>query len=105
MPSTATGNRAVHNILCGGVGSRVISALSSGDNTITPPATCDGVVIELDELSTVVINLQQTGADVGIKLSRLGPTVLCFDPLVTTTFNLESVSATSNVWLTYFRLH
>lgn len=47
MPSTATGNRAVHNILCGGVGSRVISALSSGDNTITPPATCDGVVIEL----------------------------------------------------------
>lgn len=103
MPANASGAFAISNAVK--TGARVIQALSSGDNSITPPATCDYVIIELDEASTVVVNLQQTGTDVGFKLSRLGPTVVCFDPLVTTTFNLESVAATSNVWLTYGRLH
>jgi hypothetical protein len=104
MPaSEATGVYAIVNALKGGA--RVIQALSSGDNTITPPPTADFVIIELDSLSTVVINLQQTALDVGIKLSRLAPTVVTADFLTTTTFNLESVGATSNVWLTYGRLH
>lgn len=104
QPGNATGVYTILNALKAGE-SVAPTALSSGDNAITPPTTADFVIIELDGTSAVVVNLQQTGTDVGFKLSRLAPTVLCLDFLTTTTFNLESVSAGCNVWLRYGRCH
>ena len=105
MPANATAARAVINALSGGVGSRVVTALSSGDNAVTPPSGADFVIIELDDQSTVRVNLQYSGSDTGISLSRLVPTVLGFVIGDTASFNLESVSAGCNVWLTYVRVH
>ena len=104
QPGNATGVYAILNALKAGE-QTAPTALSSGDNTITPPTTADFAIIELDGMSAVVVNLQQTAADVGFKLSRLTPTVISCDFLTTTTFNLESVGAGSNVWIRYGRVH
>lgn len=105
MPgNNATGLRHIANILMGGNPGRVIQALSSGANTITPPTGADFVIIELDELDTTRVNFQASGTG-GVSLSRLVPTIVGLVTSHNTTFTLDSVSATCNVWLTYGRRH
>jgi hypothetical protein len=103
QPGNATGVYAIMEALKGSHQTEP-TALSSGDNTITPPTTADFAIIELDGSSSVVVNLSSSTTD-ALKLSRLTPTVLSCDFLTTTTFNLESVGAGSNVWIRYGRVH
>ncbi len=50
--------------------------LLSGDNTISIPATANGVIIVFDSRSTIIKILKQNASDVGIELALTGWMVL-----------------------------
>lgn len=77
------------------------TSLSSGNNTVSKPASAGGVVIIPPENNTAVLTLKGVNGDTGVALHATGPTMLTLKASVTT-FVLNASAAVTDikfVWL------
>lgn len=74
-----------------GSGQNQIVALSSGNNTITPPTNAIAVTIIFPDGNTVQVTLKGVNGDTGIALNLTGPTSLGLQSV--STFVLSAASA------------
>jgi len=76
-------------------------ALTSGDNTITVPATATAVIIVPPSSGTVTIKLKGAAGDTGIFVSEKYPIVLPFDPAHQPSTFILNVGGSVTVELTF----
>ena len=76
-------------------------ALTSGDNTITVPATATAAIIVPPSSGTVTIKLKGAAGDTGLFLSEKYPIVLPFDPAHLPATFILNAGGTVTVELTF----
>lgn len=79
-------------------GSIVEVALSSGNNTITPPTGAIGATVLMPEGNTALVTLKGVNGDTGIALALTDPTSLGLHAITTFVLNAASSVTVQIIW-------
>jgi hypothetical protein len=74
------------------------AVLTTGNNTITPPALATGATIIMPAANTILVTLKGVNGDTGIPLSRLDPTSIGLHTAAAFVLNAVSGLTVRIIW-------